>query len=96
MRLLIQKVLFLANNSLLQKKLAVIVKGESAKVSKTDTNLEMFNCAQCNCTNSPEKGLTQHMQMKHCHSVDHTTNHTNCHTKITVLGVAKVTSPGAT
>ena len=47
-----------------------IVKGEAAKASKTDTNLEKFNCDQCNCTNSPEKGLTQHMRMKHCHKVD--------------------------
>ena len=52
------------------EKLAFIVKGEASKASKTDTNLEKFNCNQCNCTKSPEKGLTQHMQMKHFHSVD--------------------------
>ena len=70
MRLLIQKILLLTKNSLLQKKQAVTVKDEAAKASKTDTNLEKFNCDQCNCTNSPEKGLTNHMQMKLCHKVD--------------------------
>ena len=52
------------------EKLPVIDKGEAAKAFKTDTNLEKLNCDQCNCTNSPEKGLTQHIRMKHCHSVD--------------------------
>ena len=52
------------------EKVAIVAKGEAAKASKTDTNLEKFNCDQCNCTNSPEKGLTQHMRMKHCHKVD--------------------------
>jgi hypothetical protein len=52
------------------EKLAVIVKSEAAKTFKTDTNLEQFNCNLNNCKHSPEKGLTQHIQMKHCHSVD--------------------------
>ena len=52
------------------EKLYVVAKVEAAKASKTDTNLDKFNCNQCTFKNSFEKGLTQHIQMKHCPSVE--------------------------
>ena len=52
------------------EKLAVLANCEAAKASKTDTNLEKNICDQCNGTNSSENGLTQHMRLKQCPSVD--------------------------
>ena len=61
------RLFLMTKNSLLQKKMLLLSK---VKMPKLDPNLEKFNCDQCNCTNLPEKGLTQHKRMKHCHSMD--------------------------
>ena len=39
------------------------------QTSNTDHHTETFKCNQCNYENSSEKGLTQHVRMKHCPSL---------------------------
>ena len=38
-----------------KEKSAVVAKGNAAKASKTDTNLEKFKCHQCKYTKSSQK-----------------------------------------
>ena len=52
----LMRIFFLmTKNSLLHKNELLLSK---VKLPKLDTNLGKFNCDQCYCTNSPEKGLT--------------------------------------
>ena len=45
------------------------VNKEAAQTSSTDLNTEKFKCDNCNYENLSEKGLTQHVRMKHCPSL---------------------------
>ena len=47
-----------------------VANGEAVKTSNTTTHFKIFKCDQYNYTNFSEKGLTQHMCMKHCPSLD--------------------------